>query len=125
MSTDISSTTAVDVSSATFDELVNGSPVPVLVDFWAEWCPPCHALAAVLEEIAVELAGSLRVAKVDVDAHPDLSLRFDVMSLPSTLVFVDGQVVRRLVGARGKHHLLAELDDVLGPVGGVGRIRRG
>lgn len=105
-------TTTVELTAATFDEVVGGSPVPVLVDFWAEWCPPCHALTPILDEIAAEQAGTLRIAKVDADAHPDLSLRFDVMSLPSLLVFVDGRLVKRMVGARGKHHLLAELADL-------------
>jgi thioredoxin 1 len=109
---DSTTTTTVDLTAATFDEVVGASPVPVLVDFWAEWCPPCHALAPILDEIAAEQAGSLRVAKVDVDEHPDLSLRFDVMSFPSLLVFVDGQLVKRMIGARGKRHLLAELADL-------------
>jgi thioredoxin 1 len=107
-----STTTTVELTTATFDELVGGSPVPVLVDFWAEWCAPCHTLAPILDEIATEHAGSLRIAKVDADAHPDLSLRFGVMSLPSLLIFVDGRLVKRMIGARGKHHLLAELADV-------------
>ena len=112
---DSTTTTTVDLTAATFDEVVGASPVPVLVDFWAEWCPPCHALAPILDEIAAERAGSLRIAKVDADAHPELGLRFDVMSLPSLLVFVDGRLVKRMVGARGKHHLLAELADLADP----------
>jgi thioredoxin 1 len=111
--TPTTTTEAVELTAATFDEVVGASPVPVLVDFWAEWCPPCHVVAPILDEIAAEHAGGLRIAKVDADAHPDLSLRFGVMSLPSLLVFVDGELVKRMVGARGKQHLLAELADVL------------
>jgi thioredoxin 1 len=113
---DVAATT-VELTAATFDEVVGGSPVPVLVDFWAEWCPPCHALAPILDEIAAEQAAVLRVGKVDVDAYPELSLRFDVMSFPSLLVFADGQLVKRMIGARGKRHLLAELADVLASAG--------
>jgi thioredoxin len=105
-----------ETTAARFDEEVGGSPVPVVVDFWAEWCPPCHALAPVLADIAAEHAEDLRVVSVDVDAQPELARRFDVMSFPTLLVFDRGQVTKRLVGARGKRHLLAELADVLGTV---------
>lgn len=102
-----------ELTAATFDEVVLGAPVPVVVDLWAEWCGPCHALAPILDEIAAEHAGALRITKVDVDAWPDVALRFGVMSFPTLLVFRNGEIVRRLVGARGKRHLLAELADVL------------
>jgi thioredoxin 1 len=101
------------VTGATFDEQVLGSPVPVVVDFWAEWCPPCHALAPVLAGIAADHADSLRVLALDVDAHPEVAQRFGVMSFPTLLVFDGGTLVKRLVGARGRQHLLAELADVL------------
>jgi thioredoxin 1 len=104
------------ITDTTFDEEVGASPVPVVVDFWAEWCPPCHALAPVLADIAAEHTEDLRVVSVDVDAHPELARRFDVMSFPTLLVFDRGQVATRLVGARGKRHLLAELAGVLGTV---------
>jgi thioredoxin 1 len=102
-----------ELTAATFDEVVAAAAVPLVVDLWAEWCPPCHALAPVLDQIAAERVGELRIAKVDVDAHPEIARRFDVMSFPTLLVFDGGRVVRRLVGARGKGHLLAELADVL------------
>jgi thioredoxin 1 len=101
------------LTSRTFDEAVAGAGMPVIVDFWAEWCPPCHALAPVLDEIATDHRDRLAVFTVDVDAHPDVASRFGVMSFPTLLVFEDGQAVKRLVGARGKQHLLAELSDLL------------
>jgi thioredoxin 1 len=101
------------LTTATFDEVVLGSSVPVVVDFWAEWCPPCHAIAPVLDEIATEHPDDLRILKLDVDAHPDVAQRFGVMSFPTLLVIDGGEVVKRLIGARGKRHLLAELADVL------------
>jgi thioredoxin 1 len=101
------------ITTATFDETVLGSDAPVLVDLWTDWCGPCHRLAPVLEEIAAEQAGRLRIVKVDADAEPEVARRFDVMSFPTMLLFRDGEVVRRLVGARGKHHLLEELAEHL------------
>jgi thioredoxin 1 len=98
---------------STFDEIIGTSPVPVLVDLWAEWCGPCHALAPVLEEVDELTGDALRIVKVDVDAEPDIARRYDVMSFPTLLLFRDGAVVRRMIGARGKHHLLEELADVL------------
>jgi thioredoxin 1 len=106
-----------ELTDTTFDEEIGASPVPVVVDFWAAWCGPCHLLAPILEQIAIDRADDLRVFTVDADAHPTVAARYGVMSLPTLLVF-DGrqgaEPVMRLVGARGKRHLMAELDDVLG-----------
>ena len=101
------------VTDATFDETINGATEPVLVDFWAEWCGPCKAIAPVLDEIAVENEGKLTIAKLNVDENPDIALRFQVMSIPTLILFKDGQDVKRLVGAKGKRQLLAELDEHL------------
>jgi thioredoxin 1 len=101
------------LSTATFDETVASSDLPVLVDFWAEWCGPCKAIAPVLEEIASENAGKIRIAKLNVDEHPEASRRFDVMSIPTLILFKDGQPAKRLVGARPKGALLQELAEFL------------
>ena len=101
------------LSDSTFDETVGASDEPVIVDFWAEWCGPCKMIAPILDQIAEEQAGKIRIAKLNVDDNPDIARRFDVMSIPTLIVFQDGQPVKRLVGAKGKGQLLEELADVL------------
>ena len=103
----------VTVSDDTFAEQVLASSTPVLVDFWAAWCGPCRMVAPVLDEIAQEKAGSLTVAKVDVDANPGTARDFQVVSIPTLILFKNGQPVKRIVGAKGKAALLRELADVL------------
>ena len=104
---------AVTVTEATFDRDVLQARLPVLVDFWAGWCPPCRWLDPVVEEIAAEQAGRLLVAKVDADENPGLVRRYGTLSLPSLLVFVGGVERARIVGARPKGRLLAELAEFL------------
>ena len=101
------------VSDATFEEEIGAATEPVLVDFWAEWCGPCKMIAPVLEEIATEHAGRVKVAKLNVDDNPDIARRFDVMSIPTLIVFKDGEPKKRLVGAKGKGALLQELQEFL------------
>jgi thioredoxin len=103
----------VTLSDATFDETVAGSDTPVLVDFWAEWCGPCKMIAPTLAEIATEQSGKLTIGKLNVDDNPDTARRFDVMSIPTLLVFKDGKQVKRLVGAKGKGQLLQDLAEFI------------
>ncbi|TDD70960.1 thioredoxin [Jiangella aurantiaca] len=101
------------VTDETFDRDVLQSDIPVLVDFWAEWCPPCHMIAPMLAELAEELDGTIAIRKVNTDEHPGLGARYRIMSLPTLMLFVDGEPVQALVGARPKARLLKELEDAL------------
>ncbi|MFY9586862.1 MAG: thioredoxin [Actinomycetota bacterium] len=101
----------IEVNDADFEEKVINSATPVLVDFWAEWCGPCHMVAPVLEEIASEKQGTLTIAKLDIDANPETARRFGILSIPSMVLFIDGVEKRRLVGARGKAAILGELSE--------------
>ena len=99
----------VNVTDDSFAHDVLSSTTPVLVDFWATWCGPCRMVAPVLDEIAAEKAGSLTVAKVDVDANPGTARDFQVVSIPTMILFKDGKPVTRIVGAKGKAALLREI----------------
>ncbi len=107
------SSATVAVSDDSFAQDVLSSSTPVLVDFWATWCGPCRMVAPVLEEIATEKAGQLTVAKLDVDANPNTARDFQVVSIPTMILFKDGQPVKRIVGAKGKAALLRELSEVV------------
>ena len=101
------------LTDATFDENVKGSDVPVLVDFWAEWCGPCKMITPVLEEIAEEQAGKVRIAKLNIDDNLDVTRRFDVMSIPTLILFKDGEPQMRLIGAKPKSQLVEEISAYL------------
>jgi thioredoxin 1 len=102
----------VNLSTATFDETVSSSDAPVIVDFWAEWCGPCKMITPVLEDLAGELGDQVKIAKLNVDDNPEVAMRFNVMSIPTLLVFKPGETAeeaKRLVGAKGKGQLLQDL----------------
>ena len=103
----------VTLSDSTFDEAIGASDTPVLVDFWAEWCGPCKMIAPTLAEIADEQRGKIAIAKLNVDDNPDTARRYDVMSIPTLLVFQNGEQVKRIVGAKGKGQLLADLAEYI------------
>jgi thioredoxin len=103
----------VTLDDGTFDEHVKASDVPVLVDFWAEWCGPCKMIAPVLEEIAEEQAGKLQIGKLNIDDNLDVTRRYDVMSIPTLILFKDGEPKVRLIGAKPKGQLLQELSAYL------------
>jgi len=107
------SATIVTLDDATFDEHVKSSDVPVLVDFWAEWCGPCKMIAPLLEEIAEEQAGKLTIGKLNIDDNLDVASRFDVMSIPTLILFKDGEPQARIIGAKPKGQLLQELSAYL------------
>jgi len=99
-----------EVGDQDFEEKVLQSDTPVLVDFWAEWCVPCHMVSPVVEEIAQEKSGALAVAKVNVDDNPEVTRKYGVMSIPSLILFKGGKETARVVGARGKDAILKEID---------------
>ena len=100
------------VTDATFSAEVEGSPLPVLVDMWAPWCQPCRMIAPVIDELAAEMAGRVRFAKLNVDENPATASRFDVRSIPALLVFRGGREVDRIVGVQPKSEIARRLQRV-------------
>jgi thioredoxin 1 len=97
------------LTEQTFDEQINGAEQAVLVDFWAEWCGPCKMIAPILDEIAKDNRDALLIGKVNIDENLELARRFEVMSIPTLILFKDGQAKLKIIGAKGKGHLLQEL----------------
>jgi thioredoxin 1 len=100
----------ITLTTENFDEQVLRGDKPVLVDFWAEWCPPCKMIAPILEQIEQEYGDRLIIAKLNGDEHPEIVGRYGVLGFPTLNLFRDGQVVQQIVGAKSKRLLLADLD---------------
>lgn len=94
------------ITDQNFDQEVLQSNLPVLIDFWADWCAPCRIIAPIVEELARDYVGRLKVGKLDVDANPEVSMKYGIRSIPTLLLFRDGRVVEQIIGAVPKRHLL-------------------
>ncbi|WP_417729108.1 thioredoxin [Roseovarius sp.] len=101
----------VAVTDATFDAEVKNSSIPVVVDFWAEWCGPCKQIGPVLEELSSELSGKVKIVKVDVDSNPNSAVAMGVRGIPALFIFKDGQVVSNRAGAAPKAALQSWIED--------------
>jgi len=101
----------VEFTDQNFEQEVLKSPVPVLVDFWAEWCMPCRMLAPTIEKLATQYAGKVKVGKVDTDSNRDTALKFSISNIPTVILFKDGQATQRFVGLRPEKDFKAALDE--------------
>ena len=100
------------LSETNFDSEVLSSPTPVLVDFWAEWCGPCKMISPILDELASEYDGKVKMGKVNIDDYQSLAIRFGVRAIPTLILFKDGKVAEQIVGVKSKRDLKANLDKV-------------
>lgn len=104
----------MDIADQNFEEEVLKSDLPALVDFWAPWCAPCRIVSPIVEELAKEYAGKLKVLKLNVDDNPQTAAKYGIMSIPSLLIFKKGQVAKTMIGAAGKESLKRGIEEVLG-----------
>ena len=102
----------IKATDQTFGDMI-ATDTPVLVDFWAEWCGPCRMIAPILEEMSTEYAGKITIAKLNVDENPQTAMQYDVMSIPTMIVYQNGAEKKRIVGARPKHALVSVLGEFL------------
>ncbi|MHB1347075.1 MAG: thioredoxin [Candidatus Humimicrobiaceae bacterium] len=103
----------MELTDSNFDSEVLKSTIPVLVDFWAVWCGPCKMIAPEVEKLETEKAGSLKVGKLNVDENRDTAIKYSITSIPTLLLFKDGQMVKKIVGAMSKDRLLAEISSFI------------
>lgn len=103
----------IEVTDASFEKDVLQSDIPVLVDFWAVWCAPCRMIAPIIEELAADQEGKLKVAKMDVDHNPQVPTKYGIRSIPTLLIFKNGQVVDQMIGAVAKAMIMTKLEKVL------------
>ncbi|MAX26411.1 MAG: thioredoxin [Phycisphaeraceae bacterium JB051] len=110
----MASEAVLQITDDNFEQEVMNSDVPVLVDFWAEWCMPCRMLGPVIDEIAAEFEGKAKVGKVDTDANREVSLKFEISAIPTVLLIKDGQIVQKFVGVNGKQEYVDALNNAIG-----------
>lgn len=109
----MASANAVEITDQNFEQEVLKSPVPVLVDFWAEWCMPCRMLAPTIDKIATGYTGKVKVGKLDTDSNRDASIKYGISAIPTVILFKDGQVVEKFVGLKSEADFRRSLDAVL------------
>lgn len=110
----MSDASVLEFTDANFDELVLQSDLPVLVDFWAEWCMPCRIVAPTIEEVAKEYAGKVSVGKLDTDANKEVAVKFGITAIPTIILFNAGEVAHKFVGVKTKQDFAEELDKLSG-----------
>ena len=102
----------IELTDASFDEIVNGSDVPVLVDFWAPWCGPCKMLAPMISELADEYAGKAKICKLDTDEHREAAIEYAISAIPTIIIFKNGVMEKKWVGMKSKKEIIEALDEL-------------